>query len=155
MRAVRIDTTGVGVTHWGSRAWRDNLDEVVVDPDRPQAFPAERPTDVMGRIRVRLAAEERDLVAYGFGGQRIAISGSDIGAVRTVDAYRTGRVTRGRALLVLDHEHRILLRAGGQWETYGEVARVCRAAGAPSPTRSGYSGGAKLRSRSRKARTPP
>ncbi len=64
-------------------------------------------------------------------------------------------MTRGRALLVFDREHRILLRAGGQWETYGEVARVCRAAGAPSPTRSGYSGAAKLRSRSRKDRKPP
>jgi hypothetical protein len=57
-----------------------------------------------------------------------------VGAVRTVDSYRTGRFTRGRALLVLDREERILLRAGGLWETYGEVKAVCKAAGVKSPT---------------------
>jgi hypothetical protein len=72
-------------------------------------------------------------VAYGFGGQRIAIPAAEIGAVRTLDAYRTRRRDRGQALLVLDHQHQIMLRAAGLWETYGEVARVCKAAGAPPP----------------------
>ena len=71
-------------------------------------------------------------MAYGFGGQRIAIPAAVIAAVHTVDAYRTGRRHRSRALLVLDHQQRIVLRASGQWETYGEVARVCRVAGVPS-----------------------
>jgi len=124
--------------HWESRAWRKNLDETATDAEHPQAFPAQRPTDLMGRIRVRLCAEDGGLVAYGFGGQRIVLPASAVGAVRTVDAYRVRRANRGRALLVLDHEQRILLRAGGLWETYGEVARVCRAAGVPAPEHVSY-----------------
>jgi hypothetical protein len=89
--------------------------------------------DLLGRIRVRLSAEDRHLVAYGFGGQRTAIPAAEIGAVHTVEAYRAGYRKRGRALLILDHRQRIMLRAAGQWETYGELATVCRAAGAPSP----------------------
>jgi hypothetical protein len=57
-----------------------------------------------------------------------------VGAVHTVDAYRTGRITHGRALLVLDHQQRILLRASGLWETYGEVAAVCKVARVPAPS---------------------
>lgn len=120
--------------HWGSRAWQRNLDELTADPERPQAFPAARATDLMGRIRVRIRAEDHSLAAYGFGGQRIVIPVAEIGAVRTADAYRTGGRTRGQALLVFDKQGRILLRAAGLWETYGEVARVCRAIGAPSPS---------------------
>jgi hypothetical protein len=132
-RPVQIDATGAGVTHWNRRLWRENLDEFALDPRRPQAFPARRPMDLLGRIRVWLSAEDHHLVAYGFGGQRIAIPAAEIGGVQVVEAYRSGRRNRTRALLVLDHQQRIMLRASGQWETYGEVARVCRAAGAPSP----------------------
>jgi hypothetical protein len=121
-------------THWGDRAWRANLDETALDPRRPQAFPAARAADLMGRLRVRLLAEERDLVACGYGGQRIVIPAPEIGAVHTVNSYRTGIATRSQALLVLDKHNRILLRAAGLWETYGEVARVCRAIGAPAPS---------------------
>jgi hypothetical protein len=124
---------GADVTHWDRSAWRGNLDEFVLDPRHPQAFPARRPIDLLGRIRVRLSAEDRHLVAYGFGGQRVAIPSAGVGAVQVVEAYRTGRRKRTRALLVLDHQHRIMPRAPGQWETYGEVARVCLVAGAPSP----------------------
>lgn len=123
---------------WEARVWRKNLDVTVADPKHPQAFPARRPTDLMGRIRVRLRAEDDGLVAYGFGGQRIVLPASSIGEVRTVDAYRTGLTRHGKALLVLDHEERILLRAGGLWETNGEVKRVCRAAGLPAPTHVNY-----------------
>jgi hypothetical protein len=132
-RPVQIDPTGAGVPHWDHRAWRDNLDEFVLDPRHPQAFPARGAEDLLGRIRVRLSAADHHLVAYGFGGQRIAIPAAEVGAVQTVEAYRTGHRTRTRALLLLDHQRRIMLRAAGQWETYGEVARVCREAGVPSP----------------------
>lgn len=121
-------------THWGTGAWRENLDETAFDPEHPQAFPAGHAADMMGRLRVRLRAEGSDLVAYGYGGQRIMIPASEIGAVHTVDAYRVGGVSHGRALLVLDKRNGILLRAAGLWETYGEVARVCRAVGAPGPS---------------------
>jgi len=122
------------VVHWGVRAWHKNLDEMVFDPEYPQAFPARRPTDLMGRIRVRLRAEDHSLVAYGFGGQRFVFPVSEIGSVRTAGSYRTGRRTRSQALLIFDKEQRILLRAPGLWETYGEVTRVCKAAGAPLPS---------------------
>ena len=80
-----------------------------------------------------LSAEDGNLVCHGFGGQRVVIPAGSAGAVVTVDRYRTEHATHGRALLVLDTKQRILLRAGGLWETYGEVARVCRAAGLPEP----------------------
>jgi len=116
----------------------DNLDELAADPKRPQAAPARPPTDLRGRIRVRLGAEDGSLVAYGFGGQRVVIPAFAVGAVRTVDGYRLGSLDRGRALLVFDHQERLLLRARGRWETYGDVAAVCRAAGAPAPTHVRY-----------------
>jgi hypothetical protein len=120
-------------SHWGSRAWNRNLDEFAADPEHPQAFPAERAMDLMGRIRVRLRAEDRKLVAYGFGGQRIEIPASSIGGVHTARQFRLNGRSRSRALLVLDGRQRVLLHANGLWETYGEVARVCRAANLPAP----------------------
>jgi hypothetical protein len=123
--------------HWAPGSWRDNLDELAADPERAQAVPADPPMDLMGRIRVRLCAEDGGLVAYGFG-QRIVLPAASVGAVRTVDAYRARRAdrvrSRGRGLLIFDHEDRILVRASGLWETQGEVATVCRAAGVPAPS---------------------
>jgi hypothetical protein len=107
---------------------------LAVDPAHPTAVPARVPMDLKGRIRVWLTAEDGNLVASGFGGQRIVLPSSAVGAVHTVGSFRTGRMTHGRALLVLDHDKRILLRASGLWETYGELAAVCRAARVPKPT---------------------
>ena len=122
------------VAHWGTREWRKNADDLVPDPAHPRAFPSTYPMDLMGRIRVKVCAEDGNLAAYGFGGQRVALTAESVGAVHTVSQFRIGRITHGRALLVLDHDHRILLRADGLWETYGEVAVVCRAAKVPRPT---------------------
>ena len=121
------------LAHWEAREWQENQDLLVPDPKHPQAFPGKCPTDLMGRIRVRLTAEDGNLVAYGFGGQRIVLPSETVGAVNTVSAYRMGVFTRGQALLVLDHDQRILLRAPGMWETHGEVAAVCKAARVHSP----------------------
>jgi hypothetical protein len=93
--------------------------------------------DLMGRIRVKLCAEDGNLVAYGFGGQRVPLPPKSVGLVVTVRSFRVGRVTHGRALLVLDHDEQILLRADGMWETYGEVQKVCHAVKAPSPKQVG------------------
>src|ERR1700751_2051328 len=120
-------------SHWGSRPWNRNLDEFAADPEHPQAFPAERAMDLMGRIRVRLRAEDRKLVAHGVGGQRIEMPASSIGGVHTARQFRLNGRSRSRALLVLDGRQRVLLHANGLWETYGEVARVCRAANLPAP----------------------
>jgi hypothetical protein len=119
--------------HWGAGEWQRNMDDLVPDPAHPQAFPSTYPMDLLGRIRVRLCAEDGNLVAYGFGGQRVVLPAKSVGSVITVSSFRMGRVTRGRALLVLDHDDRILLRANGLWETYGEVKKVCRAAKVPGP----------------------
>jgi hypothetical protein len=119
----------IPVAHWGARDWRRNMDDLVPDPERPQAFPSTYPMDLMGRIRVRLTAEDGNLVAYGFGGQRIVMPAKSVGGVYTVTKFRFWRgVTHGRALIVLDRENRVLLRADGLWETYGEVSKVCGAA---------------------------
>jgi hypothetical protein len=117
--------------------------------------------DLMGRIRVRLCAEDGNLVAYGFGGQRVVLPAESVGAVNTVSSFRTGRrIKHGRALLVLDREDRILLRADGLWETYGEVKKVCRAAKVPSPshvwsTSSGSIRSSKTRGQRGSTRRPP
>lgn len=122
------------VAHWGASEWRNNLDDLAADPAHPQAFPSTYPMDLMGRIRVRLCAEDGNLVAYGFGGQRVVLPAKSVGHVVTVSSFRTGRrIAHGRALLVLDRDDRILLRANGLWETNGEVKRVCRAAKVPGP----------------------
>jgi hypothetical protein len=131
--------------HWTSEDWARNL---AFDPSRPDAFPAEGAMDLMGRIRVRLRAEGGNLVAYGFDDQRIEISRSSVGAVLTVNAYRMGAINRGAALLVLDHEDRILLRAPGLWETHGEVREVCRATGLPKPRHEYFSPRSRSRARS-------
>jgi hypothetical protein len=149
------------VAHWGSREWRKNVDDLVPDPAHPQAFPAKYPMDLMGRIRVKLCAEDGNLVAYGFGGQRVVLPAKSVGAVNTVSSFRTGRrIKHGRALLVLDREDRILLRADGLWETYGEVKKVCRAAKVPSPshvwsTSSGSIRSSKTQGRRGSTRRPP
>jgi len=121
------------VPHWGVREWRSGMDDLVPDPAHPRAFPSTYPMDLMGRIRVKLCAEDGNLVAYGFGGQRVVLPAKSVGAVCTLSSFRIGRVTHGSALLVLDHDDRILLRANGMWETYGEVQKVCRRAKVPSP----------------------
>ncbi len=147
--------------HWGARALRANLDVLAIDPEIPQAFPATPPMDWKGRIQVRLCAEGSALVGYGFGDQRFAFPASEVGAVRTVTAYRmSGRRNRGTALLIFDTSDRVVLRARGLWETYGEVAAVCRAAGAPAPEHipfpayGSYQGGGYQRG-SRPNRKPP
>ena len=122
------------VAHWGAREWRKNSDDLVRDPAHPRAFPSTYPMDLMGRIRVKLTAEDGNLVAYGFGGQRIVLPHRSVGRVLTVTKFRVGSITHARALLVLDYEERLLLRADGLWETYGEVQRVCRAAKLNKPT---------------------
>ena len=119
--------------HWGTRETQRNQDVLAVDPRHPKAVPAQVPTDLQGRIRVWLTAEDHCLVASGFGGQRVVLPAGSVGAVRTASSFRTGRITHGRALLVLDHSKQVMLRASGLWETYGEVAAVCRAAGVPAP----------------------
>jgi hypothetical protein len=65
---------------------------------------------------VRLRAEGKSLVAYGFGGQRIEIPAASVRQVwihPEFEAFPVGRVRE--ALLVLDARHRVVLRAPGAW----------------------------------------
>ncbi|MGH3281404.1 MAG: hypothetical protein ACRDNW_20020 [Trebonia sp.] len=118
------------VAHWGARDWRRNVDALVPDSAHPQAFPSTYPMDLMGRIRVKLAVEDGNLVAYGFGGQRIVIPPASVGGAYTVGKFRFGwGITHNRALLIVGRDNRVLLRANGLWETYGEVSTVCGALG--------------------------
>jgi hypothetical protein len=55
---ARRTIVAMRLAHWGTRALHKNLDETVYDLEHPQAFPAQHPTDLMGRLRVRLRAED-------------------------------------------------------------------------------------------------
>jgi hypothetical protein len=115
--------------HWGAREWSRNLDDLVPDRAHPQAFPSTYPMDLMGRIRVKLTVEDGNLVAYGFGGQKVVIPPASVGGIYTVRRFTFGKfISHDGALIVLDRENGVLLRADGLWETYGEVKKVAHAA---------------------------
>lgn len=117
------------VAHWGAREWQRNLDDTVPDSTHPQAFPSTYPMDLMGRIRVKLTVEDGNLVAYGFGRQRIVLLRESVSGVYTVGRFKFGKfITHDKALLVIGRDNTVLLRADGLWETYGEVSRVAGAA---------------------------
>lgn len=97
------------------------------------ACPAERALDLRGNLRVWLEVKNRTLVAHGWGGQRIEIPVSKIGLVRTGGDYQIDGIKRGEALLVLDRYDHVLLRAPGNWPTFGDRRDMCRAAGLPEP----------------------
>jgi hypothetical protein len=98
------------VAHWGPREWRGNTGDLVQDPERPKAFPSTYPMDLLGRIRVKLAAEGQNLVGYGFRGQRVELPSKPVGAVHAVRRFSSGGFAHGPSLLMLDHHNRILLR---------------------------------------------
>jgi hypothetical protein len=101
------------------------------DPsDSLTACPANTPTDLLGRFRVFLHAEDGNLVAHGFGNQRITIPAASIGHIIQ---FRQMRSDDSPALLVLDHDGRMLLRANGRWDVSGEVAAICSALKLPRP----------------------
>jgi hypothetical protein len=52
----------------------------------------------------------------------LALPAESVGAVHSTGAFRVGQVKHGRALVVLDHQERTLLRGSGLRETYVEVA---------------------------------
>jgi hypothetical protein len=101
------------------------------DPsDSLTACPASTPADLLGRFRVFLRAEDGNLVAHGFGNQRITIPAASIGHIIQ---FRQIRGEGSPALLVLDHDGRMLLRATGRWDVNGEVAAICSALKLPRP----------------------
>jgi hypothetical protein len=86
------------------------------DPKFPAAYPVEGRTSLLGEMPVRLRAEGKSLVAYGFGGQRIEIPAKSIGQVWIHSEFEASPGRRVReALLVLDTKHRVLLKVPGAW----------------------------------------
>ena len=98
------------------------------DPRFPAAYPVEGRVDLLGEMPVRLRAEGKTLVAYGFGGQRVEIPARSIAQVWIhceFEALPQGRVRE--ALLVLDTKHHVVLRAPGAWGP--GVREVCQRLG--------------------------
>lgn len=95
------------------------------DPRFPAAYPVEGRVSLLGEMPVRLRAEGRMLVAYGFGGQRVEIPAKSIRQVWIHPEFEAspGR-SAGEALLVLDTRHRVLLKAPGAWGP--GVKEVCQ-----------------------------
>ena len=87
-------------------------DAVAIVPD---VYPLTGVMDLLGRMPVRLAAEGGELAGYGFGGQRVAIPAADVGAVVVHRGWGKQFGRSGRALVVLDKNNRMLLRAPGIW----------------------------------------
>jgi hypothetical protein len=86
------------------------------DPRHPTAYPIEGAMALFGEMPVRLRAEGKTLVAYGFGHQRIEIPVGSIGKIWIHPDYeKTSEPTAGAALLVLDKANHVLLRVPGEW----------------------------------------
>jgi hypothetical protein len=95
------------------------------DPESPAAYPIEGRPNFMGEMPVRLRAEGKKLVAYGFGGQRVEIPAESVRQVWIHPEFESpGGLRYREALLVLDARHRIVLRAPGAWGP--GVLEVCR-----------------------------
>jgi hypothetical protein len=99
-----------------------------------------------GRPPVRLVTEDWELVAYGFGGQRIAIPAEEISEVV---------LNRDPALIVLDQDQHMLLKAAGDWDS-GALGAVLASVGLHQPTRiSRFGNAARTASKWRKNSRPP
>ena len=86
------------------------------DPKFPAAYPIEGRVNILGEMPVRLRAEGKMLVAYGFGGQRVEIPVASIRQVWIHPEFEVSPAGPVReALLVLDTKHRVLLKAPGAW----------------------------------------
>jgi hypothetical protein len=95
--------------------------------DGPVAYPVSGVPDLLGRMPVRLVAENGELAGYGFGDQRITIPAAEIGSAVVHGAGHR----HGPGIVVLDASGRVLLRARGVWT--GEVTGVFRALGLAQP----------------------
>jgi hypothetical protein len=116
------------------------------DEDPLEARPAPPLSDLHGRQPVRLVTEDWELVAYGFGGQRIAIPAEEISEVV---------LNRGPALIVLDRDQHMLLKAAGDWDSEA-LGAVLASVGLHQPTRiSRFGNSARTASRWRQNGRPP
>lgn len=109
------------LVHAEGATWRG---DPKLDPWHPTAYPVEGAMALFGEMPVRLRAEGTMLVAYGFGHQRVEISGGSIGKVWIHPEYETpAGATVGAALLVLDKRNHVVLKVPGDWNraTIGDL----------------------------------
>lgn len=88
-------------------------------PPVAEVYPITGATDLLGRMPVRVRAEDGHLVGYGFEKQRVSIPAGEIGAVYTHRGWGKQWGRTGPALVVLDKEGRVRLRAPGLWSGVG------------------------------------
>jgi hypothetical protein len=105
-----------------------------VSPD-PYVYPLTGVMDLLGRMPVRLTVKDGELVAYGFGDQRIAIPAAEVGAVAIHRGWGKQFGRSGPAIVVLDKNGQMLLRARGIWG-----AAAARSVMTPPDYRSGNGG---------------
>lgn len=117
----------------------DKPDHNKFDPAIPTAYPLEGKTNLLGDMPVRLQAEGRTLVAYGFGEQRVEIPAEKIGTIQVfLVRDKEGKLTWTSSLTILTKKGGDpLLWARGPWGT--GLDEVRRSLGIPIltyPTRS-------------------
>jgi hypothetical protein len=106
------------------------------DPKFPTAYPVEGRVNILGEMPVRLRAEGKMLVAYGFGGQRVEIPPESVRQVWIHSEFEVPPERRVReALLVLDTKHHVLLKAPGAWGP--GVREICQHLGLRKQPRCG------------------
>lgn len=85
--------------------------------------PGEPASDLRGRQQVWITVEDHNLVAYGFGDQRVEVPRGSVSAVL---------LNGERSLILLDHDQRMLLKASGSWNYQG-LSALCKRGGLPHP----------------------
>jgi hypothetical protein len=126
----------------------DKPDHYEFDPAVPTAYPLEGKPSLLGDMPVRLRAEGRNLVAYGFGDQRVEIPAGEIGTIQVcLVREKGGKFTWASSLTLLAKGGGgPLLWARGPWGT--GLDEVRRSLGIPMLTYPVRSDRARYRMRS-------
>jgi hypothetical protein len=85
------------------------------DPAFPAAYPIEGMASLMGDMPVRICAEGGELVAYGFGGQRITIPADEIRDIRVRLSRNKDGKYPGSLTIVVGKTGQVLLQARAPW----------------------------------------
>jgi hypothetical protein len=86
-----------------------------LDPVFPTAYPIEGKAGLMGDMPVRICAEGGELVAYGFGGQRIAIPAGEVRGIRVRRIRDKDGKYPGSLTMVVGKTGQVLLLARAPW----------------------------------------
>ena len=100
-------------------------------PAVPTAFPMTGQAGLLGDMPVRLCAEGDDLVAYGFGHQRVVMPASVVGVIRVRNSLTRDGKDSGSYLVVHSRDGYCLLVAPGSWGP--GLSELCQALHLPKP----------------------